>query len=90
MKYQVAERRTKLPGQTESSKRRDIFTILVKANENELGKYRLNDEELVCHLIDGGSPFSDCSKRQAIFIILLLGMVLNPSHHVNPDGSIFS
>ena len=51
MKQQVAERRTELRGQTESSKRRDIFTMLVKANENESGKYRLDDEELVCHVI---------------------------------------
>ena len=51
MKQQVAERRTELRSQTESSKRRDIFTILVKANENESGKYRLDDEELVCHVM---------------------------------------
>ena len=51
MKQQVAERQTEFRGQTESSKRRDIFTMLVKANENESGKYRLNDEELVCHVI---------------------------------------
>jgi len=63
MKHQVTERRTELHGQTESSKRRDAFTMLIKANESESGKYRLNDEELVCHLIDGGFPFADCSKR---------------------------
>ena len=51
MKQQVAERQPELWGQTESSKRQDIFTILVKANENESGKYRLDDEELVCHVI---------------------------------------
>ena len=62
MKDQVAERRTEFRGQTESSKRRDVFTMLVKANEDESGKYRLDDEELVCRHIDGGSPFSDCSK----------------------------
>ena len=57
MKHQVAERRTELRGQTESLTRRDAFTMLVKANENESGKYRLNDEELVCHLIDGSRLF---------------------------------
>ena len=49
MKHEVGERRTELGGQTESSKRRDAFTMLVKANESESGKYQLNDEELVCH-----------------------------------------
>jgi cytochrome P450 len=63
MKHQVSERRAELRGHTESLTRRDAFTMLVKANENESGKYRLDDEELVCHLVDGGSPFSDCSKR---------------------------
>ena len=47
MKHQVTERRTELRGQTESLNRRDAFTMLVKANENESGKYRLDDEELV-------------------------------------------
>jgi cytochrome P450 len=51
MKNQVSERRTEIRGYTGSLRRSDAFTALVKANEDESAKYKLDDEELVRSLI---------------------------------------
>ena len=69
MKHQVAERQTELRGQTESSSRRDAFTMLVEANESESGKYRLDEEELVCHLIDRVLLFLTVQKDRQCFYL---------------------
>ena len=72
MKNEVVERRTELGGQTESSKRRDAFTMLVKANESESGKYRLDDEELVCRIINGALLLT-VQKIGNVFVLLFAG-----------------
>jgi len=46
MESQVAERKLELSAGTGA--RTDAFTMLVKANEDEGGKYKLDDNELVC------------------------------------------
>ncbi len=45
MRAQIAERRSLIQGGTVL--RRDAFTMLVKANEDEEAKFRLDDDELV-------------------------------------------
>lgn len=45
MQAQVAERKREIRYQ--DSNKNDAFTMLVKANENESGKFKLDDQELV-------------------------------------------
>lgn len=48
MREQVAERKAEIHGQDQVSKTKDdAFTMLVRANEDESGKLRLDDQELV-------------------------------------------
>lgn len=46
MHSQVNVRKTEIKGQNDSD-RNDVFTMLVKANELETGKLKLDDQELV-------------------------------------------
>jgi hypothetical protein len=60
MKAEVTERKALANGSVESSITRrvgrDIFTTLIKANEDEDTKVKLNNQELVCLL----EPDSSC------------------------------
>lgn len=49
MRGQVAERKAEIRGgRNAASEKNDAFTMLVKANEDEAGKLKLDDQELVC------------------------------------------
>ena len=51
MRAQVAERKSEIRAQFSddiSRRRNDAFSMLVKANEQEAGKLRMDDQELVC------------------------------------------
>jgi hypothetical protein len=51
MRTQVAERKSEIRAQFSddiSRRRNDAFSMLVKANEQEAGKLRMDDQELVC------------------------------------------
>ncbi len=45
MQQQVTERKAEVAA---GNTRADAFTMLVKANQDEAGKYQLDDQELVC------------------------------------------
>jgi hypothetical protein len=50
MRTQVAERKSEIRAQLSdgtSRQQNDAFSMLVKANEEEMGKLRLDDQELV-------------------------------------------
>ena len=48
MRMQIAERRSEIrSGSKTPGQRNDIFSMLVQANEEEAGKLRLDDQELV-------------------------------------------
>ncbi|KAL0569773.1 hypothetical protein V5O48_012184 [Marasmius crinis-equi] len=47
MQDQVKHRKAEVRGQTREEYKRDAFSMLVQANEDAEGKYRLNDEELI-------------------------------------------
>jgi len=49
MRTQVAERKTEIASGTSSitEKRGDVFTLLVRANEEEGTKFQLDDQELI-------------------------------------------
>lgn len=56
MKSQVKERKAKIGSMAPSDRKAgaaetDAFTLLVEANENEEGKFKLNDRELVRCLV---------------------------------------
>ena len=55
MRVQVSERRSLVRGGTPL--KNDVFTMLVKANEDEEAKFRLDDDELVRSV---SSPFFYC------------------------------
>ena len=48
MRTQIEDRRLEIQNKCADTKgKRDIFTMLVEANEDEAGKFRLDDQELV-------------------------------------------
>ena len=47
MKTQVKKRRAEIGSIAPSDGKKDLFTMLVQANEDEGGKLKLDDEELV-------------------------------------------
>ncbi|KAG6812865.1 hypothetical protein H0H92_015793 [Tricholoma furcatifolium] len=75
MHDQVADRKADISGQSSAKEgKSDAFTLLVKANEDEASKYRLDDQELVSDLftcVPNGSP----GRYQIgnVFIMLFAG-----------------
>ena len=72
MQNQVAERKAEIrTGITEGKK--DIFTMLVKANEAEAGKFQLDDEELVSSVSAYPKFTYGFTKIGNVFIMLFAG-----------------
>jgi hypothetical protein len=84
MHFQVAERKAEFASGSSSITRNDAFTMLIKANEDEGGKFQLDDQELIGNvyimLFAGHGVFLFFFKKKKLFPardFVLLSFIIN-------------
>jgi len=79
MQNQVAERKAEITAGLTEGKNIDAFTMLVKANEEEAGKFQLDDDELVSSVSTYPKFTYGFTKIGNVFIMLFAGHGQFPS-----------
>jgi hypothetical protein len=96
MRAQVLDKKKEIRGQdTNESDRRDFFTVLVRANETEEGKYQLDDDEVVrtCSAYLHSAEEANIMHRSGISLLCywpdMVGFILLAYHRLTLMSGIY-